>query len=140
MFNIFAFIFNLSKYYVIEYRIFDLMKTNILVEISAELSKCFSHSVNRNFRVQSESKNRAIGEGFSYPRGGYISPLLLPPLGYKMGTAYERRGSSISFRRFIHSDLQKPGRVAQSEEHLTRKSEVLGSIPGLATYFRSSFR
>ena len=32
------------------------------------------------------------------------------------------------------------GRVAQSVGHLTRKSEVLGSIPGLATYFRFSFR
>ena len=31
------------------------------------------------------------------------------------------------------------GRVAQSVGHLTRKSEVLGSIPGLATYFRFSF-
>ena len=30
-----------------------------------------------------------------------------------------------------------PGRVAQSVGHLTRKSGVLGSIPGLATYFRS---
>ena len=33
-----------------------------------------------------------------------------------------------------------PGRVAQSVGHLIRKSEVLGSIPGLATYFRFSFR
>ena len=33
-----------------------------------------------------------------------------------------------------------PGRVAQSAGHLTRKSGVLGSIPGLATYFRFSFR
>ena len=33
-----------------------------------------------------------------------------------------------------------PGRVAQSVGHLTRKSEVLGSIPGLATYFCFSFR
>ena len=32
------------------------------------------------------------------------------------------------------------GGVAQSVGHLTRKSEVLGSIPGLATYFRFSFR
>ena len=31
-----------------------------------------------------------------------------------------------------------PGRVAQSVGHLTRKSRVLGSIPGLATYFRFS--
>ena len=33
-----------------------------------------------------------------------------------------------------------PGRVAQSVGHRTRKSGVLGSIPGLATYFRFSFR
>ena len=33
-----------------------------------------------------------------------------------------------------------PGRVAQSIGHLTRKSGVLGSIPGLATYFCFSFR
>ena len=32
-----------------------------------------------------------------------------------------------------------PGRAAQSVGHLARKSEVLGSIPGLATYFRFSF-
>ena len=32
------------------------------------------------------------------------------------------------------------GRVAHSVGHLTRKSGVLGSIPGLATYFRFSFR
>ena len=30
--------------------------------------------------------------------------------------------------------------VAQSVGHLTRKSGVLGSIPGRATYFRFSFR
>ena len=34
----------------------------------------------------------------------------------------------------------EPGRVAQSVGHLTRNSGVLGSIPGLATYFRFSFR
>ena len=33
-----------------------------------------------------------------------------------------------------------PGRVAQSVGHLTRKSGVLGSIPGLATNFHFSFR
>ena len=35
--------------------------------------------------------------------------------------------------------LVKPGRVAQSVGQLTRNSEVLGSIPGLATYFHFSF-
>ena len=33
-----------------------------------------------------------------------------------------------------------PGRVAQSVGHLTCKSGVLGSLPGLATYFRFSCR
>ena len=34
----------------------------------------------------------------------------------------------------------KLGRVAQSVGHLARKSDVLVSIPGLAIYFRFSFR
>ena len=34
----------------------------------------------------------------------------------------------------------EPGHVVQSAGHLTPKSGVLGSIPGLATYFRFSFR
>ena len=40
----------------------------------------------------------------------------------------------------LRFNSQLPGRVAQSVGHLTRKSGVLGSIPGLATYFRFSFR
>ena len=36
--------------------------------------------------------------------------------------------------------ILRPCRVAQSVGHLTRKPGVLGSIPGLATYFRFSFR
>ena len=44
---------------------------------------------------------------------------------------------SLSYSSF---DAQKPGRVEQSVGHLTRKSGVLGSMPGLATYFRFSFR
>ena len=32
-----------------------------------------------------------------------------------------------------------PSRVVQLVEHLTRKSGILGLIPGLATYFRFSF-
>ena len=40
----------------------------------------------------------------------------------------------------ISLSSMKPGRVAQSVGHPTHKSGVLGSIPGLATYFRFSFR
>ena len=36
--------------------------------------------------------------------------------------------------------MRMPGRVAQLVGHLIRKSGVLGSILGLATYFCFSFR
>ena len=49
------------------------------------------------------------------------------------------RGVVIPNIRVVILKLE-PGRVAQSVGHLTRKSVVLGSIPGLATYFRFSFR
>ena len=48
-------------------------------------------------------------------------------------------GSSVS-QDTVLTLINMPGRVAQSVGHLTRKSGVLGSIPGLATYFRFSFR
>ena len=43
-------------------------------------------------------------------------------------------------RWYPSSGSLMPGRVAQSVGHLTHKSEVLGSIPSLATYFRFFFR
>ena len=76
-------------------------------------------------------------------------------------TSYNRRNDfflfGLSSYRPLHSQEPKfqlyvvemrrkgppwcvPGRVAQSVGHLTHKSGVLGSIPGLATYFRFSFR
>ena len=57
----------------------------------------------------------------------YISDLLTPM-------------SQSHIRTLRSSTDGSPGRVAQSVGHLTRKSGVLGSIPGLATYFRFSFR
>ena len=43
----------------------------------------------------------------------------------------------ISFLLNLPGFIEWPDRVAQSVGLLTRKSGVLGSIPGLATYFRS---
>ena len=54
-----------------------------------------------------------------------------------------RHGTKTEFNlefQFGKSNNSKPGRVAQSVGHLTRKSGILGSIPGLATYLRFSFR
>ena len=53
-----------------------------------------------------------------------------------MGHAY----ANFSKAYIVYYRQMQPGRVAQSAGHLTRKSGVLGSIPGLATYFRFSFR
>ena len=52
----------------------------------------------------------------------------------------DRPDMTLDVYRGRKTTIQKPGRVAQSVGHLTRKSGVLGSIPGLATYFRFSFR
>ena len=51
-----------------------------------------------------------------------------------------QRGREINSNIIHYIVLIRPGRVAQSVGHLTRKSGVLGSIPGLATYFCFSFR
>ena len=45
--------------------------------------------------------------------------------------------TSCFLRKSDNSLKSLSGRVAQSVGHLTRKSGVLGSIPGLATYFCS---
>ena len=51
------------------------------------------------------------------------------------------KGLTPNFDVKVDNLIEKqPGRVAQSIWHLTRKSGVMGSIPGLATYFRFSFR
>ena len=59
----------------------------------------------------------------------------------------EKRGSAslqvsgeigLKPRYFVHAVLAGPRSAIVG--HLTRKSGVLGSIPGLATYFRFSFR
>ena len=57
--------------------------------------------------------------------------------GHFVPTNYPFRTHVISLPLW---SANSPGRVAQSVGHLTRKSGVLGSIPGLATYFRFSFR
>ena len=50
-------------------------------------------------------------------------------------------GASKSYQKLTKTCFGGPqGRIAQSVGHLTRKSWVLGSIPGLATYFSFSFR
>ena len=48
--------------------------------------------------------------------------------------------TTIERPTYLSTLTSAQGRVAQSVGHPTHKSGVLGSIPGLATYFRFSFR
>ena len=60
---------------------------------------------------------------------------------YDMILFLRDRGNQKAYHKYSNQlKAASPGRVAQSVRHLTGKSEVLGSIPGLATYFRFSFR
>ena len=60
--------------------------------------------------------------------------------GAVLSTHCRKKIKSLKKARYKSKTKEKPGRVAQSVGHLTRKSGVLGSIPGLATYFRFPFR
>ena len=74
--------------------------------------------------------------------------ILFPPLCLCLSVCLSIFVSTSPHLGFLHtlinlyflSSRREPGRVAQSVGHLIRKSWVLGSIPGLATYFRFSFR
>ena len=52
----------------------------------------------------------------------------------------DNREDAYKSQSLLSNPITWPGRVAQSVGHLTGKLEVLGSIPGLAAYFRFSFR
>ena len=79
-------------------------------------------------------------------RGAIMSQVLLLYIYCLKSTRQKSAAELIDFILDINTDLTEmvlivqPGRVAQSVGHLTRKSGVLGSIPGRATYFRFSFR
>ena len=74
-------------------------------------------------------------------------------MGYLSLILYVREGTSLEYdllsealpceeskKSLCFCSRCKPVRVAQSVGYLTHKSEVLGLIPGLATYFNFSFR
>ena len=68
---------------------------------------------------------------------------VLAPSMFMPSPIRRRQNLCYSFKRIMIFSCGLgllPGRVAQSVGHLTRKSGVPGSIPGLATYFRFSFR
>ena len=61
-------------------------------------------------------------------------------LGLFRGTYRKNSKNWDTLTNYRDCPTNVPGRVAQSVGHPTHKSGVLGSIPGLATYFRFSFR
>ena len=53
---------------------------------------------------------------------------------------YSPTSDKLTEVQLYFMSTRQPGRVTQSVGHLNPKSGILGSIPGLATYFRFSFR
>ena len=89
-----------------------------------------------------------VGGLFGGGAKGYVGPPLKllgglpPPPGPPSSYAYDMCSKPLlpSQSHAVALASHAPGRVAQSVGHLTRKSGVLSSIPGLATYFRFSSR
>ena len=81
-------------------------------------------------------------------RGSSPEEKALPYRIYRYRKIFEKEGRNKTGRAASPENVpihlmalhELLGRVAQSVGHLTRKSGALGSIPGLATYFRYSFR
>ena len=75
---------------------------------------------------------------------------MLEHLGCENHHTHRQHGKMVLIYRIVNHLVEIPAllfrlswrmrRVAQSVGHLTHKSEVLGLIPGLATYFCFSFR
>ena len=78
-----------------------------------------------------------IRQSFFLPKQSQRSRSVLSDRSRSLGLF--RKGKTYYCLKDSPSKI-RPGRVAQSVGHLTHKSGVLGSIPGLATYFRFSFR
>ena len=71
----------------------------------------------------------------------FLSPSLWETARYRLKYCLKGPLSPKQPTNLLKEILWKlPGRVVQSVGHLTRKSGVLGSISGLAKYFRFSFR
>ena len=98
-----------------------------LISVEKQTMHGFEHlKAGPRSAVDSASDSRVRDPGFD-TRSGHTLSFLLKLI---QEGQFSVIGESMS---------KLPGRVAQSVGHLIRKSEVLGSIPGLATYFCFSF-
>ena len=79
--------------------------------------------------------SQVISNAFRYPLIYFVLYVICL---YSYGPSWPN--ASIKYLPTYLPTYVWPGRVAQSVGHLTHKSGVLGSIPGLGTYFRFSFR
>ena len=129
---------------------FDLVYRNgiCLKQLDMGISNKFINTIKKMFesvKVCMRSMN-TLSDFFDshvgVKQGEPLSPLLF--IIFINNMASDIAHTSISAETItqiqIFMLLFVPGRVAKSVGHLTRKSGVLGSIPGLATYFRFSFR
>ena len=115
-----------------------------LRELEYTHTHTFSVILSLELKVSTPPANRIIIYGNSGSLIGWINfhpftctgniAICWEPDPWQRSPVFKSRAIETIQRRL------QPGRVAQSVGHLTRKSGVLGSIPGLATYFCFSFR
>ena len=121
----------------------DKICSRYKMEISAEKTKLMANSAN-GIQRETKVKGQKLGTVTSFKYLGAV----VSDGGFKPEVLSRIERATAAFTKLkpfwrdnnISLGSKKPGRVAQSVGHLTRKSGVLGSIPGLATYFRFSFR
>ena len=114
-----------------KYTIFDIKRKTPLIIPNLQMWDFFrgTEQLVRNSRAKRSISVRAIEVLF------YNAFLFWYYAGLRpVAVTYQRQPFSFCTGGYV------PGRVAQSVGHPTHRSEVLGSIPGLATYFRFSFR
>ena len=118
-------IYNIRCHYLL------LIWSSIIVQKVSIFSNLIFLSIILFIPLTSKKLRGHIASGFSVCPSARpsIRPAFLPSV----------RSSRMPYLSFDISYME-PGRVAQSVGHPTHKSGVLGSIPGLATYFRFSFR
>ena len=121
------------------------INTNLSYDVAVIQWITSCHKNHMNTRVITIlARRRNIIDNVRFNNGFLIEiMLILKAIQSHFSRSYDKQNLTlvvISYEIYETRRGLVPGRVAQSVGHLTRKSEVLGSIQGLATYFRFSFR
>ena len=113
-----------------EIAIFQTVKSKMIISLSETVRLSVSISLRNLYNSLNSMKEISI----------FFPPFFQRLTTFATSYLLPYREQILSIKSSLSYAEGRLGRVAQSVGHLTCKSEVLGSIPGLATCFRFSFR